>query len=149
RGRLTLAGIVVSSTWPIGFATATRVVPLRFSVLVHPRYWLPRARSAVGASTGAEESSRRGTSDRFLGLRDYQPGDLRRHVHWPTSARAGALMVVEREAEADAAGVYELELEPDAAPGTVDLAVSVVASLVAATVDAGVAFRASFGALAA
>ena len=24
RGRLTLVGIVVSSTWPIGFATATR-----------------------------------------------------------------------------------------------------------------------------
>ena len=148
-GQLVFTGLVLSSSWPVGFATATRMVPLTFNALVHPPYWVPQARSAVGTAVGAEESSRRGTSDRFLGLREYQAGDLRRHVHWPTSARAGVLMVVEREAEADAAGAYELELEPAAASETVDLALSVMASLVAATVNAGAAFTASFGARAA
>jgi uncharacterized protein (DUF58 family) len=42
-------------------------------------------------------AARAGRSLLYLGVRDYRPGDDLRHVHWPASARRGALVVKEFE----------------------------------------------------
>ena len=44
----------------------------------------------------------------LVGLRPYRPGDAPRTVHWPTTARVGALYVAERAGEAE--GSVEVEV---------------------------------------
>lgn len=66
----------------------------------------PRVYDVVGlAPLGAMRSlapyeataSRIGQSLLYLGVRDYRPGDDPRQIHWPATARRGALVVKERE----------------------------------------------------
>jgi uncharacterized protein (DUF58 family) len=42
---------------------------------------------------------RRGGGPEYLGIREYRAGDSMRHVHWPSTARHGTVMVRELEAE--------------------------------------------------
>ncbi|SDO40029.1 Protein of unknown function DUF58 [Nakamurella panacisegetis] len=71
--------------------------PLAEKVYVHPR----TVRSATTLAgfvrdLEGEESSVRTASDlSFHSLRDYVPGDDRRHVHWKKTARTGTLLVRE------------------------------------------------------
>jgi len=50
----------------------------------------------VAPVTATGASSRWTTSDDPAGLRRYQPGDLKRDVHWPSVARTGTLLVRDR-----------------------------------------------------
>jgi uncharacterized protein (DUF58 family) len=99
RGRVALSRVEVRSGWPFGLVehTATHEVPAE--VVVYPRplpgIAEPRAHDGPGDD---EEPTRRGGGD-FLGLRPYRDGDPPRQIHWLSSARAGALLVVERGAE--------------------------------------------------
>jgi len=45
------------------------------------------------ATLGAYRSAVRGKGIEFQEIREYVPGDDRRHVHWRTSARIGSLRV--------------------------------------------------------
>ena len=40
-----------------------------------------------------------GPGPEYLGIREYRPGDSPRHVHWPSTARTGTVMVRELEEE--------------------------------------------------
>jgi uncharacterized protein (DUF58 family) len=42
---------------------------------------------------------RRGGGPEYVGIREYRAGDSMRHVHWPSTARHGTVMVRELEAE--------------------------------------------------
>lgn len=53
-----------------------------------------------GGTTEAESGRFRGSGIEPRGIREYQPGDPQRYVHWSSSARAGQLMVKEFEAGA-------------------------------------------------
>ncbi|MCB7136836.1 DUF58 domain-containing protein [Cellulosimicrobium marinum] len=60
----------------------------------------PRVKNLTGSSTGfLKDLEGRVTTDisnsdvSFHALRDYVPGDDRRHIHWKTTARTGQLMV--------------------------------------------------------
>ncbi len=64
-------------------------------VFVHPRV-VPLAGAAAGVLRDLEGQATRVISDAdmsFHALRDYVPGDDRRHIHWRTTARTGTLMV--------------------------------------------------------
>jgi uncharacterized protein (DUF58 family) len=68
-------------------------------VYPHPEP-LPQAMLQILKSIGHDrESSRRGPGAGVHNLRDYQPGDDSRRVHWKTSARQSRLIVRETEAE--------------------------------------------------
>lgn len=101
RGLAKLTAVTVSSRWPFGFAEHTVRLPLPAELIVYPRPLPaaapPRSWSGIGAE---DEASGHGTGD-FLGLRLYREGDPPRTVHWPTTARAGALYVVERAGETE------------------------------------------------
>jgi len=84
--RYGLAGLTVSAG-AAGDETFVRVLPRALPVRAVP----PGARHG---HVGAEERAVRGGTD-VIGLREYQPGDDLRRVHWGTSARAGTLMVRE------------------------------------------------------
>ena len=74
----------------------------------------------------------------FHALRDYTPGDDRRFVHWPTTARVGRLMV--RQFEETRRSHHLVVLDTDEAvwdAESFELGVSVAASFARAAISAG------------
>lgn len=115
RGEHRLTGIRVATTWPFGIFEKYYELAAPLDVLVHPR---PTPRGSgrerpVGRDPGAAAGRRRGDDD-FLGLRDHQPGDDPRRVHWRTSARLGRLVSVERARRAG--GALDVRVPPPAGP---------------------------------
>ena len=86
---------------PAGLFHAWKRFPDVVDFAVFPRvYDVARlAESAARPTLTPREAAaaRAGRSLLYLGVRDYRPGDDLRHVHWPASARRGALVVKEFE----------------------------------------------------
>jgi uncharacterized protein (DUF58 family) len=82
--------------FPFGFLQKARRVDLASEALVYPPV---EATSdfleVMFGIQGAIESLAKGRGQDLYALRDYQPTDSARHVHWKASARSGALMVRE------------------------------------------------------
>jgi uncharacterized protein (DUF58 family) len=101
RGVMESERVMLSSGAPFGVAEARRAVPAAGRTIVYPRV-VPVSSTAFlnGALGQGDERARqlrRGGDREFLGLREYRPGDSMRHVHWPSTARTGSLMVREFE----------------------------------------------------
>ena len=60
---------------------------------------LPFLASASDPSRRSRPDPHRGSGPEYLGIREYRPGDSPRHVHWPSTARTGTVMVRELEEE--------------------------------------------------
>jgi uncharacterized protein (DUF58 family) len=102
-------------------------------VFVHPR-----VKNLTGSSTGfLKDLEGRVTNDitssdvNFHALRDYVPGDDRRHIHWKTTARTGQLMVrqFEETRRSHLAVLLSTRAEDYAHEDEFELAVSVCGSL--------------------
>jgi len=63
----------------------------------------------VSAPYGRARFRMKGIGMDFLDLRDYQPGDDVRHVHWKATARSGTLKVKEYELEAHLRVIFVLD----------------------------------------
>ncbi|MEO8476478.1 MAG: DUF58 domain-containing protein [Actinomycetota bacterium] len=105
RGPQGGAPVGLRSTAPFGVAehrrtvhdvsgTETLVLPAVFPIGV-----LPFVRSAATQAHAIHTLPRRGQGPDYLGIREYRPGDSMRHVHWPSTARTGVVMVREFEEE--------------------------------------------------
>ena len=106
-------------------------------LFVHPRtVRLDEAASGFLRDLEGTPSSDLSSSDiAFHALRDYAPGDDRRHVHWRTTARTGKLMVRQFEETRRSHVVVALDnlAEHYATEDEFELAVSVAASISAQT----------------
>ncbi|APX32515.1 hypothetical protein BH708_07015 [Brachybacterium sp. P6-10-X1] len=104
---------------------------------VHPRtVRLDEAASGFLRDLEGTPSSDLSSSDiAFHALRDYAPGDDRRHVHWRTTARTGKLMVRQFEETRRSHVVVALDnlAEHYASDDEFELAVSIAASISAQT----------------
>ena len=101
RGRRRLPGVRVTTRFPFGlFVKAGRLV-LDEEVVVFPAVWPVDGawRRRLGAG-GARPRRRRGRGHDLYNLRDYRAGDDPRLIHWRSTAKTGALVVRELEAEA-------------------------------------------------
>jgi len=102
RGPHHLTGVRVTTTFPFGLFAKTRVFDLDGLLLVYPRrgYACEDPASAEAGPAGEAGDPRRtdGNGD-LLGLRELQPLEDARRIHWKKSAAAGKLLRVERERE--------------------------------------------------
>ena len=101
RGVLEGSAVTLRSAAPFGVAERRRTLPVAGSTIVLPAV-IPLGRLPFLALDSDPERAtrsvpRRGTGPEFLGIREYRPGDSPRHVHWPSTARTGTVMVRELE----------------------------------------------------
>lgn len=112
RGRHTLGPLRRTLTDGLGLARASRVLPGTAEVLALPvtEPLAPlRDASGVGTSTDSTllKTSLVGSDDVLI--REYQPGDDVRRIHWRSTARTGELMVRREERAWDPSAVVLLD----------------------------------------
>lgn len=117
RSRIVRVIVEVSATGPLGFASCHRRLAVPFSETVHaapraaPIERLPDPGHRADSPQNGAVGVRRRSGGQPRGVRPYVPGDDRRLVHWPATARNGALAVRELdEPESDQELVVVLEL---------------------------------------
>jgi len=95
------SAVSVRSRAPFGIAERRRTIAVGGNTLVLPRVVplgpLPFIDPAATTEPAIHTAPRRGQGPEYLGIREYRPGDSMRHVHWPSTARLGAVMVREFE----------------------------------------------------
>jgi uncharacterized protein (DUF58 family) len=119
RGRHRLRGVKVSTRFPFGLFTKQLLIPIDDDVLVLPAL-LPRDESIglVNPVGQAEARARRGHGSGFFVLKEYQPGDDARMIHWKSSARQAKLLVREADEEEHREVTLALDLRWPASSAT-------------------------------
>lgn len=101
RGVLRLEGLSIGAADPLGLFRTLRFTPVLDRLLILPKRH-PMRRINLGGGRrrqpqGLRLSVTAGDGGDYSALREYRPGDPLRHIHWPSSARAGRLVVKEYE----------------------------------------------------
>ena len=114
RGRTQLAALEIRSHFPFGLVEHCCLVPRPVPVLVYPHAIGQPGRDAqrtIGSHNRDDDlhDPRATGAGDFLDLREYQPGDPTRLIHWPTTARMGRAMIVIRGSDSDEEVLVELE----------------------------------------
>lgn len=103
RGPLHFEAVEVLCPDPFGLMYGIRVQSAAGRVMVLPRRYPVPATAMPGAMQyqpgGVALASSVGESEEFVSVRDYRPGDPRRHIHWRSWARAGRPIVREFQNE--------------------------------------------------
>jgi uncharacterized protein (DUF58 family) len=129
--------VVVSSSAPFGVATASRRVPAGGRTVIYPRVVplgrVPLLDRPARTEPAPQTAPRHGSGGDFMGVREYRRGDSLRHVHWPSTAHHGMLIVREFEREEPRRLAILLDTWADSAPedpeSALDLACAVAASI--------------------
>jgi uncharacterized protein (DUF58 family) len=137
RGLYTLGPTILRSGDPFGIYTLTIHDRHANSVLVTPPLLALSNLRIAPAGWAGDQQRRRGALERQIsdaGLRDYQPGDSLRRIHWPASARSDSLIV--RQLEAASSGDWWIFVDLDSGvqagngqDSTLELAIVLAASL--------------------
>jgi uncharacterized protein (DUF58 family) len=116
RGVLDAVVIEVASSSPFGMVWWARevVVPLPRPLHIAPRTGVPsHADQASSDSLGDAAQRRSSITGDARGIRQYQPGDSKRSIHWPATSHTGTLMVSETDRATDSPVVVDVTLPPD------------------------------------
>ncbi|HEY40724.1 MAG TPA: DUF58 domain-containing protein [Dehalococcoidia bacterium] len=149
RGRYDLGRVVATSTDPFGFFTRRRALGEAHSMLVYPATFdLPLFKSVsfdeLGLRAGYQSVSQ--LSSNASSVREFYSGDSLNHIHWPSTAHTGRLMVkmfdADRSSNVAKTAWVVLDMQARAHVGegeesTEEYAVNVAASLVKRQLDAG------------
>ena len=102
RGLYQQEALKIVTRFPFGFLQKARRLDLKSEALVYPSVdATAEFLDVLPGIQGAIESLAKGRGQDLYALRDYQPTDSARHVHWKASARAGSLLVREFAREDD------------------------------------------------
>jgi uncharacterized protein (DUF58 family) len=125
RGRYQFGPLKVSTRFPFGLVRRTWTFSARDTLTVFPRpgrlteAWRRRRRPQLSGS--ARSRHQQGPLEgEFFALRDWQPGDSRRWIHWRSSARHGNLLVRQFEQQQDEDLVLLLDLWQPKSPSDAD-----------------------------
>jgi uncharacterized protein (DUF58 family) len=141
RGLMTVGPLTLLRADPFGLARNRHPAGETGTLWVHPRRYPARARIGGfprhhhdGTTT---DDSLRGSLD-LRDVREYQPGDEVRHLHWKATARTGRMMVRDYADPEQPRFTLLLDTRGDALPPAVfEEAVDLAASLLAASAAAG------------
>jgi len=140
RGLILVGPVIVEQRDPLGLLRRTHQLSDPGWLWVRPRaHVLPVIPLGVvlDFEGGSADQAPKG-STAFASLREYQPGDDPRHVHWRSSARLGTLMVREHVDTTEPATTLVLDTRTSVLdPARFEEAVEVAASVAAASVRAG------------
>jgi uncharacterized protein (DUF58 family) len=139
RGRHIVGPALVTVADPSGLVRRTWAAADAGEVIVQPRVHdvVPPRRGGGGEPAERADGPRIPVVEalgEFLALRDYEPGDDPRRVHWRSSARAGELLVRVDEAPAPGRVVILFDVrrgvyDDDAFESAVEVVASIAASL--------------------
>jgi uncharacterized protein (DUF58 family) len=101
RGVLKLAGFRVGTRYPFGIIEKWRLIEAADELLIYPAL-LPEDLADSGSrGMGVDNITNRiGAGSELAGIRQYQPGDGARSIHWRRTAALGQVMVYEKHADA-------------------------------------------------
>lgn len=146
RGVYRFGPVRLVTTDPLGLFSFALPTTCTTEIVVHPTP-IPAVATVYGGAgiQGLRESDGktvRGDGMDFHGVREYRHGDALRRVHWPTTARTGALAVVEWERAYQRDLVIGLDATHNTHHGkgretTLEYAVKVAATLVERTLASG------------
>lgn len=118
RGRFLIRDFELSTRFPFGFFRHRRRLPARETeLIVFPKIrTIDNTLDDIQLEAGSLVSSRRGSGQDLLSLREYRPNDDLRSIDWKATARTRSLTVREFAAEDDKKVVIFLDsrVEPDA-----------------------------------
>jgi uncharacterized protein (DUF58 family) len=141
RGRLTVGPLTLHRVDPFGLARNRLRTGATSMLWVHPRQHAARAITRGHPRHHSEGTT---TDDRLSGsvdlqdVREYQPGDEVRHLHWRATAHTGRLMVRDLTDPEQPRCTVVLDTRPGSLPADgFEEAVDLAASLVAASAQAG------------
>jgi uncharacterized protein (DUF58 family) len=118
RGLYRQEAFRIVTRFPFGFLQKARRLDLGSEALVYPSVdATAEFLDVIPGIQGALESLVKGRGQDLYALRDYQPTDSARHVHWKASARSGSLMVREFAREDDCRVVLVFDPHSEAAQG--------------------------------
>ncbi|MBE9515892.1 MAG: DUF58 domain-containing protein [Proteobacteria bacterium] len=93
RGYIDAPRFRLLTRFPFGLVyTWSRDIILQQRCLVYPKPAKHFSQALVSSQDGHAGSTTRTNSDEFSGLREYQAGDSRHHIHWRASARSNSLV---------------------------------------------------------
>jgi len=146
RGLIRIGPVEIVDTDPAGLARRSHTFANTTTLLVHPPIEVvPEVRILSGHDPmmGDQQRQTLGISDEeFDGLREYQPGDDLRKVHWPSSARHDELLVRQFQPPRHGRLTIVVDTRP---PGDIDevldITTSVAASITNSVLNAGDSVR--------
>lgn len=141
RGIITVGPMTIGRGDPLGVLRRDHTWPGVQTIYVHPvTVAIPSTSAGLQRDLEGAVTSTIVNSDlSFHAIRDYVPGDSRRHVHWKSTAKTGKLMVrqYEETRRSRIAVVLDLETAQFASEDEFEMAVSCAASLALQAVREG------------
>lgn len=136
RGRVSVGPVHLSHTDPLGILERRTALSDGLDLMVHPRtVRIPATSAGLVRDLEGEASQDLSADDvAFHSLRDYQPGDDPRIVHWRTSAKHGTLLVrqFEPSRRSDTIICFTSSVD-EVSPEDFELGLSIVATIGSAT----------------
>ena len=135
RGWFEFPPVRLASRAPFGLFSASRSLAVPTSGLAFPEYRELERLALLDRMPAAENTfAHVGLGSEVLGVREYRPGDSRRHIHWRSSARAGRLIVKELAEETQPGLTVAVDLRAASVIGadentSLELAIKVAATL--------------------
>ena len=135
RGWFEFPPVTLTTRAPFGLFSARRDVIVPTGVLVFPEYRELERFTLLDQTPSTENTfAHVGVGGEVVSVREYRPGDSRRHIHWRSTARAGRLIVKEFAQEAQPGLTIALDLRAASVIGsdentTLELAIKIAATL--------------------
>ncbi|NOZ38383.1 MAG: DUF58 domain-containing protein, partial [Gammaproteobacteria bacterium] len=92
RGRLKLASLHISGRFPLGLFQAWSILNFSHRVLIYPQPSQHDRPAPEHTQASRNQGEQGAGDDDFSGLRNYQPGDSLRHIHWKALAKKQGLL---------------------------------------------------------